>query len=134
MNQRRAAILILLAVLVSLAGVVVAQRYRGGPYGDPVADRMGVPDWENEPGFEKDVFTFARVVYNSDTWGYRRGGGWPTDWPASDLNFSFRLQQLTSLKLEPDPVTVTLTDPKLFDYPFLYPVSYTHLRAHETRR
>ena len=34
-------------------------------------------------------------------WG---GGGWATDWPDSDLNFSFRLQQLTSLKVNPDPI------------------------------
>ena len=33
------------------------------------------------------------------------GGGWATDWPDSDLNFSFRLQQLTSLKVNPDPIT-----------------------------
>ncbi len=43
-----------------------------------------------------------------------------TDWPDSDLNFSFRLQQLTSLKVNPDPISLQLTDPKLFDYPFLY--------------
>ncbi len=37
-------------------------------------------------------------------------GGWLTDWPDSDLNFSFRLQQLTSLKVNPDPITLQLTD------------------------
>ena len=31
-------------------------------------------------------------------------GRWATDWPDSDLNFSFRLQQLTSLKVNPDPI------------------------------
>ena len=48
------------------------------------------------------------------------GGGWLTDWPDSDLNFSFRLQQLTSLKVNPVPITLKLTDPELFDYPFIY--------------
>ena len=38
------------------------------------------------------------------------GGGWATDFPDSDLNFSFRLQQLTSLKVNPDPITMRLTD------------------------
>ncbi len=43
-----------------------------------------------------------------------------TDWPDSDLNFSFRLQQLTSLKVNPDPISLRLTDERLFDYPFIY--------------
>jgi hypothetical protein len=43
-----------------------------------------------------------------------------TDWPDSDLNFSFRLQQLTALKVNPKPISMRLTDERLFDYPFLY--------------
>ncbi len=45
---------------------------------------------------------------------------WSTDFPDSDLNFSFRLQQLTSLKVNPEPITRRLTDSDLCDYPFLY--------------
>jgi hypothetical protein len=87
-------------------------------------DRAGVPLWENDAEFKQDVFTFARVQYDSYRgrgWGrgWRRGG-WATDFPDSDLNFSFRLQQLTSLKVNPNPVIVRLTDPELFDYPFIY--------------
>jgi hypothetical protein len=120
-----------LAVLLTV-GAVVAQwqpgrRSRGygrgpygrGPYGDGPIDRQGVPEWENDPEFEKDVFTFVRVVYNSDPWA-RRGGGCWTDWPASDLNFSFRLQQLTSMKVNPEAKHLPLTDPELFRYPFIY--------------
>ncbi len=51
-------------------------------------------------------------------WGFY--GGWLTDWPDSDLNFSFRLQQLTSLKVNPVPITLKLTDTELFEYPFIY--------------
>ncbi|MEZ6064604.1 MAG: DUF4159 domain-containing protein [Planctomycetaceae bacterium] len=36
------------------------------------------------------------------------------------MNFSFRLQQLTALKVNPWPVTIELTDPRLFDQPFIY--------------
>jgi hypothetical protein len=43
-----------------------------------------------------------------------------TDWPDSDLNFSFRLQQLTALKVNPEPITLRATDERIFDYPFLY--------------
>jgi hypothetical protein len=48
------------------------------------------------------------------------GGGWGTDGPQSDLDFSFRLHQLTSLKVNPDPIVVRLDDEDLFDYPFIY--------------
>jgi hypothetical protein len=127
-NKKRLT-LVGVAAIVLVAGVVAAQRYRGGPYGgryggpyegSGIWDRNGVPDWENDPEFASDVFTFVRVVYNSDPWGRRSGGGWRTDWPASDLNFSFRLQQLTSMKVAPEPIQLELTDPKLFDYPFIY--------------
>jgi hypothetical protein len=78
-------------------------------------DRGDVPRWDVDAKFSKDLFTFARVRYNS----YGRGG-WAVDFPDSDLNFSLRLQQLTSMKVNPDPVVLELTDSKLFDYPFLY--------------
>ena len=124
------------------AGVVFAQfgGGRGGRGRDRDRDfydddRRGVPEWKNDKQFDKDVFTFVRVVYNSGGgrgrfdggWGGRRGrrgwgggGGWATDMPDSDLNFSFRLQQLTSLKVNPNPIYMPLTDPELFDYPFIY--------------
>lgn len=87
---------------------------------DPNRDRKGVPDWDKDEEFKHDVFTFVRVQYSS--WGgrYQRRGGWATDYPDSDLNFSFRLQQLTSLKVDPNGKILKLTDPELFDYPFLY--------------
>jgi hypothetical protein len=115
-----------LVLAVFAAAVVFAQDrrrrgrgYRGGwsDRGIPeITDRRGVPDWEVDPGFKHDLFTFVRVKYNS--WG--RGGGWATDYPDSDLNFPFRLQQLTSLKVDPQPKIVELTDDALFDYPFIY--------------
>ena len=80
--------------------------------------RGNVPLWDIDPAFNKDVFTFARIKYSS--YGRRRGGGWDTDFRDSDLNFSLRLQQMTSLKVNPEPIVLELTDPKLFDYPFIY--------------
>ncbi len=82
-----------------------------------VMDRNGVPDWEVDPEFPDDVFTFVRIMYNPYG-GYR--GSWMTDWPDSDLNLSFRLQQLTSIKVNPNPIVLELTDPRLFNYPFIY--------------
>jgi hypothetical protein len=136
MRNRFAVKALLIAALAVVAGAALAQyggrRGRGGydDFGDD--DRRGVPLWENDRKFDKDVFTFVRVVYNEGGYGgdwdrgYGRrgrrgwGGGWRTDWPDSDLNFSFRLQQLTSLKVNPNPVYMELTSDELFDYPFLY--------------
>ncbi len=110
--------------MAAAVGVSVAQR-RGDWYRGRVPDRGDVPQWQNDPEFDKDVFTFVRIRYTSYRGGYyggwrRGGGGWATDWRASDLNFSFRLQQLTSLKVNPEPIDLELTDPRLFDYPFIY--------------
>lgn len=119
--------------VVLLAATVIAQYYRGGRsrggWGDPndfprtarevESHSTGTPAWANSPAHLKDVFTFARVVYspNSDGWGR---GGWETDLPDSDLNFSWRLQQMTSMKVDPDGRNILLTDPELADYPFIY--------------
>ncbi len=78
----------------------------------------GTPAWTNAPGFERDVFTFVRIRYSRG--GSGRGGGWMTDLPDSDLNLSFRLQQITSMKVDPDGRILRLTDPELADFPFLY--------------
>jgi len=78
-------------------------------------DRKGVPNWELKEQFEEDVFTFARIQYDS----FRRWG-WRTDYPDADLNLSYRLQQMTSLKVDPNGKVLRLTDPKLFEYPFIY--------------
>jgi hypothetical protein len=92
-------------------------------------DRRGVPVWEHDQDFAHDAFTFARVIYGSD--GYGRGGGWSTDFPDSDLNFSLRLQQLTAMKVNPEPIQLELTDPRLFDYPFLYMIEVGRMSLSE---
>jgi hypothetical protein len=141
--------LILLLVL-ALGGVVLGQRRRWGGWGGEGGDtgivytewpnRVPVdtekvrtareiashstdtPNWTNSAGFEKDVFTFVRVLYRRG--GYRSGSGWGwyTDFPDSDLNLSYRLQQVTSIKVDPDARVLRLTDPALFDYPWIYMV------------
>ena len=128
----------LLVMTVVIASATMAQRYY---------DRRDVPDWEPDKEFADDVFTFVRIEYSSGWggggygggydggggrrrgggrrggrgWGGGRGGGrWATDYPDSDLNFSYRLQQLTSMQVNPDGVVLQLTDPELVNYPFIY--------------
>lgn len=119
------AIIAFFVVVASLGEAAEAQGFRRGrgpamQSGQStrfLLDRNGVPDWELDKSFPKDVFTFVRIMYNTRS-GY--GGKWATDYPDADLNFSFRLQQLTALKVNPDPIVMELSDPRLFDYPFIY--------------
>jgi hypothetical protein len=98
------------------------QRYDNQP-------RAFEPEWEIDREFTHDVFTFVRIRYSSGYSGQRgmgrygrgfRGGNWATDYPDSELNLSFRLHQLTSLEVNPEPIILELTDPELFNYPFIY--------------
>jgi hypothetical protein len=106
--------------------VAVAQRYYGRGWDSDqsrTAREVGqhaaeTPSWTNAPGFEQDVFTFARIRY--DRGGYGGRGGWATDLPDSDLNLSYRLQQMTSMKVDPDGRLLRLTDKDLVNYPFIY--------------
>ena len=91
--------------------------------------KADLPDWTNTPGFERDVFTFTRIIYKFGRYGEdprisrtASQWGWITDYPDSDLNLSYRLQQLTAFKVDPDGRVLRLTDPALREYPFIYMV------------
>ena len=86
-------------------------------------DRSQYPQWEIDHDFSKDVFTFARIQY--DGRGWTPDARWNNDYPDADLNFSYRLQQLTSMEVDPNGVVVRLDDPKLFDYPFAFMIGVT---------
>ena len=77
---------------------------------------------------EDDVFTFVRIRYDSsggygESWYHYEGRDWErweTDYPRAERNLMFRLTELTSIKVEPNPVSMRLTDKRLFDYPFIF--------------
>jgi len=121
MSRFRLCALLFVISLVSTAALAVAQRSRW--YRDirpENVDRNGVPEWKNDEQFKSDVFTFVRIRYESSGGRGRGGGGWATDYPDSDLNFSYRLHELTSLEVDPNGKILELTDDELFDYPFIY--------------
>jgi len=127
---------LILFLLPLAGGVVLAQRWGGGGGGERwypeyetcrtarevPSHSTGTPSWTNEPGFEKDVLTFVRIRRDRAPYGSRSAGSWWTDFPDSDLNLSYRLQQMTSLKVNPDGRVLDLTDKELFNYPFIYMV------------
>ncbi|MFN6104875.1 MAG: DUF4159 domain-containing protein [Planctomycetaceae bacterium] len=122
--------IVFLAALTLLGPVAVGQWGRGRrrEIRPEEVDRQGLPVWQNNPQFEGELFTFVRVRYSSyggrAHWG---NGKWATDYPDSDLNFSFRLQQLTTLKVDPHGKILELTDDQLFNHPFLYLIEPGHL-------
>lgn len=140
MNLSRSLFFLLLIVLATPTFAQWrSRRYEEGPIfsteGGEVVDTRTVktareiashstetPNWKNPPGFEHDVFTFCRIIYDRDPYGSPGAGHWITDFPDSDLNLSFRLQQITSIKVDPDGRILRLTDPALFHYPFIYMV------------
>jgi hypothetical protein len=143
MRKIQYAVLATLALALS-AGLCTAQFRRGGRWTEPQSGPMiltegrewvnedtvrtardtarhsyGFDNWTNAPGFEKDVFTFTRVIFKSSP-GRPPWFGWINDYPDSDLNLSFRLHQLTSMKVNPDGRVLKLTDPDLSSYPMIH--------------
>ena len=121
MTRKTTLILLALAATLAVAAVAVAQRssrqrgYRGGD-----DDRGGVPVWDVDEEFKDDVFTFVRIRYSSYGGEWRGSNKWETDYPDADLNFSYRLHELTSLTVDPRGKVLELTDPEIFQHPFLY--------------
>ncbi len=148
----------LLAVVVLATGICLAQlqprsgaesgkliRIEGGTLinedtvrtaRETASHSTDTPEWTNPPGFESDVFTFARVIFQSDAaasprQSFGRRLGWWVDYPDADLNLSYRLQQLTSIRTDPDGRVLKLSDPVLFDYPLLYLEHAGYMRLNE---
>ncbi len=129
----------ILVILVLVIGAALAQRgsrgrFGGGGFGRDRFDHYEsartareipqhgnrTPSWTNAVGFEQDAFTFARI--KRERTPYSSGGPWWTDVPDSDLNLAYRLQWVTSMKVDPDGRFLHLTDKELARYPFIYMV------------
>jgi hypothetical protein len=85
--------------------------------GTDTIDRGAVPTWPMDSRFAYDHFTFTRIKYASTGWE-RSSYAWFTDFPGADLNLSFRLQQLTAIRVNPDPLVLELSDSRLSNYPW----------------
>jgi hypothetical protein len=135
-----------LSVVISLcwlaAGSASAQSWGGWGGGDPFypeydtcrtareapSHSTDIPVWTNLPAFESDVFSFARLRYTRIEYARWGAGHWWSDFPDSDLNLSYRLQQVTSLKVDPGGRVLNITDKELVDYPWVYMVEPGRLR------
>ncbi len=77
-----------------------------------------------EPG----RFTFVRVAYDS-AGGYgeayykfegRFWHRWETDYPEAERNLLYRIEELSTIRVNPQPIHLRLTDETLTKYPFIY--------------
>jgi Domain of unknown function (DUF4159) len=78
--------------------------------------------------FDPQKFTFVRIMYdsvggNGEAWYYGDRGWiprWATDHPDGGRNLVWRLNQLTSIEANQGTLLLRLTDPQLFDFPFIF--------------
>jgi hypothetical protein len=115
---RRPLRLALLAAPMLAASVLYAQQiWVGGGRGSNMR-----PRWPQLEDFDGG-FMYCRAFYG----GPGRGrGGWSTDYPGADNNFSIRLAELTRVSVKFDPnrqphhIVVPLDDPLLYRCPILF--------------
>jgi hypothetical protein len=129
MARRRAAVTIALALVGACAALVHAQQIwvGGGEFSNAA------------PRFVKDGDFDGSFLYCRGFYGGRFGrGGWSTDYPGADNNFSIRLAELTRVTVkfdinrQPHHVVVRLDDPLLFRCPMLFMENVETLRFSES--
>jgi Domain of unknown function (DUF4159) len=107
----------LLVLFFAIASVAIAlQRY------DVFESDLDVATYDPEK------FTFVRIVYdsvggNGEAWYYGDRGWvprWATDHPDGGKNLVWRLNQLTTIQANDGTLLLRLTDPRLFDFPFIF--------------
>ncbi|MFN0108397.1 MAG: DUF4159 domain-containing protein [Blastocatellia bacterium] len=109
--------LFLLVSLLLLAPTAQSQR------------RPRLPDFGDEGRINRNSrrtatprgeYTFARLIYDGNGWR----SSWTTDYPKADEQFIVGLRDWvrSSLDVSDDPVAVSMQDPKIFKYPFIYAV------------
>jgi hypothetical protein len=114
--MRRRHQIALLALIVALALAVVAEAQRRGR-------NMYVGIRTPTPQSFDGRFNFCRVMFSGSNMG--DGSSWFVDYPRADMNLSIRLSELTKTQIstepsgEPNHLVVRLTDPELFQCPFV---------------
>src|SRR5213080_4597803 len=79
---------------------------------------------------------FVRIKYHFITEGTHiqqdfYGEPWGIDAPAAEQNLSRRVKTATAIQVE-DPILLTIDDPRLFEYPWIYFVEPSSIRLPES--
>src|SRR5438876_9569768 len=108
--SRRKAAFVTLSVILCVAASAAAQRNR--------FSRV-LP---SNPPYD-GAFQFCRIMFRQNPYG--DGDGWSVDYPRADINFPYRLSELTATTVskdsagDPNHVVLRLTDPELYRCPFV---------------
>ncbi|MDJ0836287.1 MAG: DUF4159 domain-containing protein [Acidobacteriota bacterium] len=113
------------------SGFLWAQSYYDYGYSD-YGNMAVVNPWDEGVALDlpRHTFTFARIHYKQRN---EYGWGWRTDYPDSDINFSLRLSELTTIQVNRDRhgriihAVIELGDDRLFSFPFIYMVEVGNL-------
>ncbi len=103
-----------LAVGLATTGSGAEPQRRGGRFGMPQVGRNAPYDGN---------FRFCRIMFRNS--GYGDGNGWYVDYPRADVNFTFRLSELTTTTVSKsitgdfNHIVISLTDPELYHCPFI---------------
>jgi hypothetical protein len=131
MTWRRRLTLVLAIAAIAIAALAEAQRRGRG-----LGSYLRTPTAQSFDG----RFNFCRVMSSYSSMG--DGGGWMVDYPRADINLSIRLSELTKTPIslapsgEPNHLVVRLTDPELFQCPFIMmtEVGMTYFAPEEAQR
>jgi hypothetical protein len=111
----------LLGALLVLTAAPVLQRVAIAQLPTMTDDRFAGLHWR-----------FVRIRYHYTTEGTNQeqdfyGEPWAIDAPAAEQNLARRIKTATTIQVE-DPITLTLDDPQLFTYPWIYMVEPGNLK------
>ena len=118
-----------LVIAAVLGGLLLIEPMH---YSQAIAQVASAPD-EHFAGLE---WTFVRIRYQANTTPDSRyrldywGEPWAIDGPAAEQNPSRRVRTATAIQVN-DPIVLTLTDPKLWDYGWIYMVEPGNLRLRD---
>lgn len=74
----------------------------------------------------------ARMVYDSGHAGSGWRQWWAIDYPSAEFHFTRGLRRLTNLEVADDSRHLSVTDPEIFDYPWLFVQQVGHWRLSAT--
>ena len=89
-----------LLIAVGLAGTAAAQRFRGG------GQQRGIRFLPANPPYD-GAFMFCRIQFRQNPQG--DGDGWSVDYPRADINFTYRLSELTTTSVSKDKTAISIT-------------------------
>lgn len=95
-----------------------------------------IPAYEDNPSgipadaYEKTEWAFARLMYPSGRFSFRRGS-WPTDYPKADRQFVQGVRRLTRLHTRSTEQVVDLESEEIYNWPWIYAVEVGHWSLNE---